>query len=55
MSSYFKCTNKNFIKIGEKFVVKIVGWNCDTQMPDTRQEVSPRANLPGAITIRGGK
>jgi len=58
MSSCFKPTNKRLIKVGEKFVVKIVGWNCDTQMPDPltkRKEVSPRANLPGTITVGGGK
>lgn len=40
MSKYFKeftsANRKNgkFIGVGHSFVVKIVGWNCQTQMPD---------------------
>lgn len=54
MSSYFKPSSKNYIKVGEKFVVKIAGWDCTSQGPDPlakRQGVSPRSDLPGAITI----
>lgn len=58
MSSYFKPSSKNYIKVGEKFVVKIAGWDCTSQGPDPlakRQGVSPRSDLPGAITISKGK
>ena len=61
MSSYFKQANKNFVDVGEKFVVRIVGWDCTRQEPDSLakpQEVGPQSNAvntPGAITVGGGK
>ena len=61
MNSFFKSKNKNFIAVGDKFVVKIVGWNCATQEPDStikrRKVLSPRSvdDLPDAITVTGGK
>lgn len=65
MSSFFKGPNQ--IKVGEKFVVKIVGWNCVTQQPDINikrgdgdrgglLELAERTpeDLPESVYLTGG-
>jgi hypothetical protein len=65
MSSYFKKGPK-FIKTGDKFVVKIVAWNCATAQPDPNikrglepdiervPELAERA-LPDSIDVPPGE
>jgi hypothetical protein len=58
MSNYFKGANK--LSVGDEFTVKIKGWNCQTQMPDTsiirlRSMWAKRDTGPGvAASLNGG-
>jgi hypothetical protein len=58
MSYYFKLSNPNRIKVNEKFVVKIVGWNCQSQQPDSnvrRTLLTGRAiDIPESVNLTGG-
>jgi hypothetical protein len=59
MSSYFNRRNRKYIAPGEKYVVKVVGWNCDKQVPAKRSiHDSPHAmallRARDAFTKSGG-
>ena len=60
MSSFFNPGNKNYIEVGEKFIIKIVGWNCTTQEPDPPAKLQENnqqssVNIPRDITLKKGK
>ncbi|KAI9776791.1 MAG: hypothetical protein M1839_009342 [Geoglossum umbratile] len=61
MSWYFSPENPKRIRIAEKFVVEIVGWNCTTQQPNSnvtsRLLLRKRAvsDLPTSINIVGAE